>query len=331
MKRIIISAFCLVVGAASALAQNTWNAAQAAEEAAKEMSKKPETPMVEKKERPNYWTRSAEFTLGFNQTGLINWAAGGYNTASLAAGFDGKINYKKNLVSWNNRLQMQYGFFYSDDKKGLLQKSADRLYFESVWARETNPKSKWSFTASYDFRTQFSNNFENYVQGDDGMWSGTLKSGFLSPAYTNLALGMEWKPLNWFNVNIAPLTGGFTICTIDSLRKDYGMLQNEDGSYQSAVFQMGTQIKVNAKAAVNDVFVVESQLVLFTDYLNKPFVYNRVNWDNKISWRISRFFKLGLDTWLLYDPIVTINDVTSRVQFKEFFTVNFIYLISNKK
>ena len=33
-----------------------------------------------------------------------------------------------------------------------------------------------------------------YVKDADGMWSGTLKSGFMSPAYVNLALGMDWNP-----------------------------------------------------------------------------------------------------------------------------------------
>ena len=293
----------------------------------------------EEEQKPVYWTRSADFDLGFNQTGLTNWAAGGYNTVSLAAGVDAKANYARDLMSWNNRLQLNYGFLWSADKSNLLQKSTDRIYLESKWAYKTGPESKWNYTASYTFRSQFTNSFDNYQQdADSRKWSGTLKSGFISPAYTNIALGMEWKPNEWFNMNVAPLTGGFTICTIEDLRKGYGMKLLEDGldpsagsNYHAALFQFGAEVKINAKAVVNDVLTYDTQLVLFTDYLNKPFEYNRVNWDNKITWKAAKFFKVSLDTWLVYDPIVTINEVTSLTQFKEFFSISFTYTLTDKK
>jgi len=282
-------------------------------------------------EKVSYWKESADFTIGFSQTGLWNWAAGGYNTVTLAANIDAKANYAKGLVGWNNRLQLDYGFLWSADKRNLLQKSTDRIYLESKLALKTSAKSKWNYTASFDFRSQFTNSYDNYVQDPEtGKWDGTLKSGFLSPGYTNLALGMEWAPINWFNMNVAPLTGGFTIVTNEDLRARYGMKVKDDGTYGSALFQFGAQVKMNAKVQINDAFSYDTQLVLFTDYLNNPFKQNRVNWDNKFSWQAARFFKISFSTWLIYDPIVTIDDVTSKVQFKEFFNVSFNYTISKK-
>ena len=93
----------------------------------------------------------------------------------------------------------------------------------------------------------------------------------------------------------------------------------------------GAQIKANANVSINDKFFFETQVVLFTDYLNKPFVYNRVNWDNKITWQAAKFFKIGLSTWLIYDPIVVIDDVMSKVQFKEFLSLSFTYTIASKE
>ena len=112
--------------------------------------------------------------------------------------------------------------------------------------------------------------------------------------------------------------------------KEEGLDADLGSSYRSALFQFGAQVKLNFKTSLNDVFKYETQLVLFTDYLNRPFRNNRVNWDNKISWQASKFFRIGLNTWLLYDPIVMIDD-TQKVQFKEFFSVNFTYTISNKR
>lgn len=284
-------------------------------------------------QKPQYWKFAAAFDLGFNQTSLTNWAAGGYNTLSLAAGIDVAANYAKDQTSWNNRLQLNYGFLWSADKKNLLQKSNDRIYLESKWAYKTSPTSKWNYTASLDFRSQFTDSYDNYEQNAETKeWTGTLKSGFLSPAYTNLALGMEWKPADWFNINFAPVTGGVVITTNELLRANYGMPKIEGSeSYRPVLFQFGAQIKANANVSINDKFFFETQVVLFTDYLNKPFVYNRVNWDNKITWEAAKFFKIGLSTWLIYDPIVIIDNVMSKVQFKEFLSLSFTYTLASKE
>ena len=309
---------------------------KATAEAAAAILEAPEA--VQAAEEPNWWTNSFQVDLGFNQTNLWSWAAGGYNTLSLNSGIDAKANYAKEMSSWNNRLQLQYGFLWSADKANLLQKSNDLMYLESRFAYKTSEESKWNYTVSFDFRSQFSNSYDSYTQdASTGLWSGTLKSGFLAPAYTNLAIGMEWAPADWFNVNIAPLTGGFTICTIDELKKNYGMKLIEEGldpavgsNYRDALFQFGAQIKMNFKTSINDVFTYETQLVLFTDYLDKPFRHNRVNWDNKFGWQVAKYLKLSLNTWLIYDPIVLIDGI-QRVQFKESFTINFTYTIANRK
>lgn len=323
-----MAATCMNAGAQDEVQKATAEAAAAFLNAA-------QTP--QDSERQKFWVSSSQFDLGLSSTSLWNWAAGGYNTFTGNAGLDAKANYGKDLLSWNNRLQLQYCFFWSADKRNLLQKSNDVIYLESQLGYRASKNSKWNYTASFDFRSQFSNSYDSYTQDPDTqLWQGTLKSGFLSPAYTNIALGMEWTPNSWFNVNIAPLTGGFTICTIDELKKKYGMKLIEQGlnpdlgeNYRSALFQFGAQVKMNFKLSVNDVFNYETQVVLFTDYLNRPFRSNRVNWDNKFSWLLAEHIKLSLNTWLLYDPIVII-DGTQKIQFKESFSINFTYLISNQ-
>ena len=132
------------------------------------------------------------------------------------------------------------------------------------------------------------------------------------------------------------------IVQIDTLRKNYGMELIDDtmdpalsASYKSVKFQLGAQVKMGAKAKVNDNLSLETQLVLFSNYLKNP-QNLRVNWDNKISWQLTKFFKFGVDTWLIYDPDVLIpNDkdglTVQRVQFKEFLSFNFTWTFSGKK
>lgn len=297
-------------------------------------------------EKPQYWTTSADFDLGFNQTALFNWAAGGNNTITLGVGLDAKANYKKGLAAWDNRLQLNYGFLWSSDKHGLLQKNNDRIYLESKYAMKFKEDSKWNYTASLDFRTQFTDGFKDSGWEEiDGKWVGQKISGFFSPAYLNLALGIEWVPNDWFTLNIAPATGGLVFCDDAILRPSFGMKPiagTAPAAYQSTLFQLGAQVKAGVNVSINEKFAFETQLVLFYDYLYDYKIANaskfpiRVNWDNKIAWQAARFFKIALNTWMIYDPIVIFTDQDPtvgdhRVQFKEFFSVSFTYSISNKK
>jgi len=327
MKRIVLCLFAVLI-AVSAVGQELTEAQKAAAQAADAASKVKDK--VEEAPKPKYWKNSMSCDLGFNQTFLSNWAAGGYSTFALAAAFDGKANYARDYITWDNRLQLNYGIFWSADKQELLQKANDRIYLQSQFGCKTSDKSKWSYSAGFDFRTQFSNTLDKYYQDEQGHWQGIMKSGFLAPGYANLSLGMEWKPNEWFNANLAPVTGGFTICIDEGLRQSYGMPLNGDNMYSSALFQLGMQIKLNAQADINKVLHLETQLVFFTDYLQHPFEWNRVNWDVGISWEAAKFFKIALNTWLVYDPLITIDDIQSRVQFKEFLSINFTYTLASK-
>lgn len=317
--------------ASSAFAQDAVK--QVAADAAAALS---EAPQEEIAPKPVYWKNSIKLALGLDMTSLSNWAAGGYNTAMLTSSLDAKADYAKNLMSWNNRLQLDYGFFYSQDKEGILQKSNDRIYLESKWAYKTGEGSFFNYTASFNFRSQFTDTPEGYAQNEEGTWHPTnTKSGFLSPAYTDIALGIQWAPTNWFNVNLAPLTGGLTVVTNPLLRKNYGMkLTKEDldpavgSNYNSVLFQFGAQLKTNFKLTFNDNFGYETQLVLFTDYLNEPYV--RINWDNAITWKFTKYVNFAFKTWLISDPNVTrtLDDGTTAplgVQFKSYVSFNFTY------
>jgi hypothetical protein len=339
MRKALTLTAALVAACFGALAQDDVQKAAAEAAAAFSEAPKAEEPVAE----PNYWTTFAVFDLGFNQTSLWSWASGGYNSATLRAGIDANANYARELATWDNRLQLMYGFLWSADKENLIQKSADLMQFESRFGYKTSEESKWKYTADLTFKSQFTDSYDSYTQDDKGAWSGKLKSGFFAPGYLTFGIGMAWDPAPWFDLNISPVTGGYTFCNIPELRKGYGMKLRDaaldptvGAHYYPALFQLGAQVKMNLKASLNDVFTYETQLILFTDYLNHPFVWNRVNWDNKFGLQVGKYIKLALDTWLIYDPIVLIadksgNDVRQRVQFKEFFSINFTYTLGKKK
>ena len=336
------------------------DAQQAAAEAAAAMEAAPEAPV--KVEKPNYWTESLKTNVTLGQTSLTNWAAGGDNTVSLAAYIDGNANWKKGDMFWNNRLQLDYGFLWASSKP-ILQKNTDRIYLESKWGYKAPSTRYLYFSANYDFKSQFTTGYDYKTpagvnDADGNALSGSalrdvwrearaLKSGFLAPAYTNLALGLDFVPNKWFSLNFAPLTGDLVIVKNAALRGSYSMpLKKEfegvtengptDGSQFSSIrFGCGAKLKMDAKVNINDNFSYSTQVVLFANYLDIKHC-PRINWDNRIDWKLAKYFSFTITTNLIYDDTIMIADKNgenpkARVQFKESMAFGFTYTIANKK
>jgi hypothetical protein len=199
-----------------------------------------------------------------------------------------------------------------------------------------------------------------------------LKSNFLAPAYTNLALGIDYVPTKWLSLNFAPLTGGYVIVNDAALRKSYSMKEKKNSTpaqitaaeakladatasgvkadidaatdalgdlYRAAKFEFGAQLKADAKINVNDKFSYSTQVVLFANYLNIKHC-PRINWDNRIDWKLAKYFSLTLATNLIYDDTIMITNEKdieqfpngkARVQFKESVAFGFTYTIASKK
>lgn len=358
IRRIILVVFFAAVSFGAA-AQN--DAHKAAAEAAKALTEAPKAQ--EEVKKPKYWKESLKTNINFVQAGLTNWAAGGDNTVTLSAYVDGNANYAKNQQYWNNRLQLDYGFLYASSKP-IIQKNTDRIYLESKWGLKIPKAKNLSFAVKYDFRSQFSTGY-NYLTPKlpEGKPEGTTledlprkeliqlwkdarqsKSGFLAPAYTNLAVGIDVKPSNWLTLNIAPLTGSVVIVRDIALRKNYGMGLDKiwegvtegvptDGSqYRSARFELGAQLTADFRVNVNSNFAYSSQFKLFSNYLDKP-LNMRVNWDNRFDWKLAKYFSLTITTNLIYDDKVMIysdkdGETKQRVQFKESLAFGFTWTIA---
>ena len=340
MKRILLT-LSLLAAATVAWGQNTQEAAAAAAAA---LSAAEDVPV--KEEKPKYWTNTFNANLNFGQTYLSQWVAGGFNNISVTANVDAVANYSKGKALGNSRIQLEYGQLYSADKP-IFQKTKDRIYLESKWGYETAVKHL-AYSASIDFKTQFGKNYTygtpKEYQGDeptreDWLIARTLKSGFLAPAYLNIGVGALWTPAPWISLNVAPLSGGGVLVTIPELRKMYGMdlREGSETEYTNFRAEFGAQIKLDMAWVINDVFSYSTQATAFYNYLT-PKMEPRITWDNKISWKVVKFFAINLSTNLIYDPRVLVRDTDKTtpgpeakgVQFKEYCELGFTYTITRK-
>lgn len=338
MKKIILT----LAAAAIAVYAMGQDVQQVAAQAAAALAEAPENKTPDPK--PVYWTKSAMTQINFVQSSFTNWAKGGNNNIAISAYIDANANYAKDDIVWKNRLQLDYGLLYSEDKP-IIQKNKDRILFESTFGYKATKHLNYS--ATFTFLNQFNAGYvyktPSKPSGAADDWTPSksdwkharvLKSGAFSPANITLGFGLDWVPNEWLTVNFAPLTGGFTIVSKEILRANYGMEQKSDGSYRAARFEFGAQLKASAKIKVNDNFEGSTQLILFSNYLEKP-KNIRVNWDNRLMWKVAKFFSLNLTTSLIYDDLVLIVDDSypaghKAIQFNEALQFGFTYTFTSK-
>ena len=115
------------------------------------------------------------------------------------------------------------------------------------------------------------------------------------------------------------------------------MEEISDGNYKPYRLEFGAQVKADMAWVINDVFSYTTQFTAFYNYLT-PKVEPRLTWDNKIFWKLRKFFALTISTNLIYDPLVLVRDTdkdgkpdTKGVQFKEFLEFGFTYTISHQR
>ena len=214
MKKTLIIACLLTASAAmaqevdKATVQTQANAAAAAEDGLKK---------VDTGEKA--WKFSGSTGLNAAATGLINWAAGGNNNVNGVVYGRVRLLYHKNKLAWDSDLDAEYGLTYIDQPLDKLQKSNDRIKFSSKLGYEI--AKKWYATALVGFNTQFAMG-RSYDGLDD---NNPIISKCMAPAYTDVSVGIDWKPNDIFSVYISPIAGRFTTVRVsDSMNDKYDYL-----------------------------------------------------------------------------------------------------------
>ena len=254
------------------------------------------------------WKKGGVFSANFSQVSLTNWAAGGSSSASGVFLVNTFANYKRDSLSWDNSLDLNYGFLKEKGKE--LVKSSDKIDFNSKIGYATG--KHWNYTLLLNFKSQFAPGY-NYPNTDAAI------SRFLAPAYINLALGMDYKKDN-ISLFISPATGKFTVVADDSLSMAGAFGVDPGKKFRS---EFGAMLKFNAKTEVVKNVTAQTKLDLFSNYFHNPQNID-IDWSVLINMKINEFLSANLITQLIYDDDVKILDPDTgksapRVQFMEMF------------
>ena len=277
----------------------------------------------------NGWKKGGFLSLNFNQVSLTNWAAGGESALSATALGNAFVKYRKNDLYFESVLDAGFGFITT--KTESLRKNEDKIELNAKFGKKA--KGKFYYAGMLNFRTQMA---PGYNFPDDS----TIISRFLAPGFLSLALGMDYKPNDWFSMFISPATGrstfvmdqrlanlgqfGVTAATYD----DAGKILTEG---QKSRFEFGAYLRARLqKDLVKNISVV-SNLQLFNNYTD-PIKAQRanidVNWENLILIKANKWLTTSIFTNLIYDndvqvPVTRVVDgkevigTGPRMQFKE--------------
>jgi len=269
------------------------------------------------------WMFSGVVGTNLSQTQLWNWAAGGNNNFTGVIFANLFLRYKKNKISWDSNLDTDLGFMYASDTKFPWRKSNDKINFATKLGWEFKPK--WFLTLLGGFKSQYIAGYDYKEDLDKPLYT----SNWASPSYTDLSLGIDWKPNKIFSVYYSPIAGRLTTVMDSMLRPKYGMqLIKQPDIYKNYKAEVGMTFKGAVLYQDIENLKIMSTIVLFTPY-TKKFGNINVDWDFLISYRFLKVLNVSLSTSLKYydEIMIELKDGKKgpRVQFMEVLGVGIGY------
>jgi len=295
--------------------------------------------------RDSLWKVEGYGAVNLNQVSFTNWAAGGDNSVSFSLIGNLSAKYAKNRQSWDNSANLNYGLIYT--KEFGMRKNEDKLELESKYGYALTENKKLALALLGNFKSQFASGY-NYPN------DSVVISKFAAPGYLTIALGIDWKPVDYFSLFVSPATGrilfvrdqdiansgqyGNDAAVLDSVGNiitQGDKMRFDFGAYLSAKFQ---------KEVVKNITIM-SKFDLFANYTGdtKDSKVPDVNWETAFLFKVNDYLSASLNLLLLYDKEIMIakddndngsieaNEITDRVQFKEALGVGLTYKFTNKK
>lgn len=265
----------------------------------------------------NGWKSTGTFTLLINQSSFSNWVSGGENNFSGNVGVNYELNYKKDDISWDNRVIASYGLIQTQNSN-YEKKTDDQFDILSIVGKRAF--GNWYYSFFVNIRSQFSKGYF-YSQDANGVEQRTEYTNFMSPGYLTFGPGIYWKKHDNFKINFAPITSRFTF--VDNIYTSVpGYV---DGSYfgveanKSSLYELGFNAAAYYKFDIMENVTAENILSLYSNYLKDPQNVD-INYTLSVVMKINKVLSTNLLFQTIYD-----NDAFSGFQIKEVFGLGVNY------
>jgi hypothetical protein len=280
------------------------------------------TAQIVKPDSTSSWKRKFTFNFNVNQASFSsNWKSGGINSIGFNSLLNYKFNYKKNRDSWDNEIDLLYGFVNNAGQG--FRKTTDRIFVDTKYGYQIT--KKWDLFTSLNFLSQFSPGYK-YAPDASNVEQKLQISDFLAPAFVTVAIGFEYHPVEYFKVRLSPFAPRLTI--VQDPRRftktvgptPYGVDSTKTTRFEGAAFQMLAEFGKDIATNVN----LKWRYVLYANY--ETFALKTIDHrlDVTLTAKVNRFITTSIAGILLYDY-----DQDSGVQLSEAFNIGFAYTFQN--
>ncbi|NBL65051.1 DUF3078 domain-containing protein [Flavobacterium sp. NST-5] len=242
------------------------------------------------------WKKGGNISFLFNQSTFDNWLPGGENNISGTLGVNYDFNYKKNDLTWDNKVIASYGLVKTRTSS-FAKKTDDRLELNSLLGQKFKPESRWYYSAFLNFRTQFTKGY-NYAKDENGAEIRDEYTNFLSPAYLSFGPGILYKRDDNFKVNIAPATSKITFVDKNFTLPNEAYFGVKEG--QSIRYELGFNTSAYYKFDAMANVTFENILNLYSNYLED---LQNVDLDYQLNivLKINKYLTTNLSFQAVYD------------------------------
>lgn len=257
-----------------------------------------------------------EFGANLNQGSFSsNWTGGGVNSIALGVFLNALNEKKKGKNSWRNDFQGQYGIVRNKGQQS--RKNVDRLFFDTKYNRELT--AQWSLFANVNFLSQFGNGYD-YNTNPDSLNFKKKVSGILAPAYLTEAIGIEYRPVPYFFVDLAPGALRQTIVIDEDLyvntpdQKNYGVPIGKKVRTEAALIQLVANLDKDIAKDVN----LKFRYLMFSSFKHPLNIDNRL--DAQLTAKINKYVNVNLGAIVVYDE-----DQSTKIQFAQALSIGFLF------
>lgn len=250
------------------------------------------------------WKWGGLSSLQFGQTALVNWAAGGNSQIAVGLRAFAYANLVKKRHIWENSFDGNWGIVKF---KGEGPQISQNLFVIN---------SQYGFKLKKNlYLSGLANVNSPFTKGFD--YSADPKlfiTSFAAPMYVKTALGLDYKPNDYFSFFLAPVAGKFTIVandTIAALDRYIPATTDANGDrYYNNNFraEFGALARASFQKEIFKNVNLRSVLELFVNY-SDPNKTNRknidVDWQTGLDLKVNEWLNVGVFTHLIYDDNIS--------------------------
>ena len=258
-----------------------------------------------------YWIKTGDHSLQFSQNYLSpNWHRGGTSNLNINSNHVIDINYQKDKVKFNNRIEWRLSIYNApDDSLRDYRIGNDMFRYYGDFGLDAFLKS-WSYSTNLEAKTQI---FKSHQSNKN-----ELRSAFLSPLYVNAGIGMKYnldkrsKTVRnrrvRLSVALSPLSLNYRYVGNNEVdRNRYGIPEGD-----KSLLDKGSTITSNMTYDFTKYITWESRFKYFTNYSKVE-----AELENTLTMSLTRMFSTKLYLNLRFDDSVPSHEDYKYLQINE--------------